>query len=378
MHRPLVVLGATGSIGRQTLDVATNLGLEVRALAAHRASAELLDLASQWPEAEVVAVGGDDVERRAFARALGSRVQFGPEAVVELARRTGCTVVNGIVGAAGLAASVSALEVGNRLALANKESLIAGGDVVLAAAASGGGELIPVDSEHSALFQCLVGERADTVARLVLTASGGPFFGKSFSELASMKPSDALAHPTWDMGPRITVDSASLMNKGLEVIEAHHLFGVAYDAIDVIVHRQSVVHSMVEFVDGSIKAQVGEPDMRVPIQYAMTYPQRAVGTLPPFDWAGQTLQFFEPDRTAFPALDLAYAAGRQGGSAPAVLNAADEVAVGAFLEGKLTFPGIVEVVERTLQAFAHVTPQSVADVIEVDAEARRMAISMIS
>lgn len=377
MNRPLVVLGATGSIGRQTLDVAARLGLSVSTIAALRPSPELSQLAGIWPDASVVVAGGETAERREFGSSLGGRVSFGSDAVVEAAGQSGLTVVNGIVGAAGLAASVAALLAGNRLALANKESLVAGGEVVLAAAARGGGELIPVDSEHSAIFQCMVGEPPDSISKVVLTASGGPFFGRSPSDLASVTPAEALAHPTWDMGPRVTVDSATLMNKGLEVIEAHHLFGVEYTRIDVVVHRQSIVHSMVEFVDGSTKAQVGAPDMRVPIQYAITFPERAPGLLPPFEWAGQTLEFFEPDRESFPALDLAYAAGEQGGTAPAVLNAADEIAVGAFLEGKLTFPEIVTVVERTLERFEHATPDSVSDVLTADRAARQLALSML-
>jgi len=324
----------------------------------------------------VVAADSAD-ERNRFQEALGRPVRFGSESVIEVASQPGSTVINGIVGAAGLPASVATLEAGNRLALANKESLVAGGDVVLTAARSGRGELIPVDSEHSALFQCLVGEVPTSVARLLLTASGGPFFGKHRADLAEVTAADALAHPTWDMGPRVTVDSATLMNKGLEVIEAHHLFGIDYDAIDVIVHRQSIVHSLVEFVDGSSKAQLGEPDMRVPIQYALTYPDRLAGTLPALHLADRPLEFYTPDRNTFPALDLAFAAGRLGGSAPAVLNAADEIAVEAFLDGRIGFLGIVRIVERTLEAFPHREFETVADVLAADGEARLLALSMV-
>jgi 1-deoxy-D-xylulose-5-phosphate reductoisomerase len=286
-------------------------------------------------------------------------------------------IVNGVVGAAGLRASVAALEAGNRLALANKESLVAGGPVVLAALQRGGGELLPVDSEHSALFQCLVGERPHTVRRLVLTASGGPFRGSTLEDLEQVTPEQALAHPTWNMGKRITVDSATLFNKGLEVIEAHYLFGVPYDKIDVVVHPQSIVHSLVEFVDGSLKAHVGEPDMRVPIQYALTFPDRVAGALGEFDFAFRSLTFDLPDRKVFRGLDLAYEAGRTGRSAPAVLNAADEVAVHAFLDGRLGFLGIPEVVERTLDQVAVVDLTTVDDVIEVDREARAVAHSLL-
>jgi 1-deoxy-D-xylulose-5-phosphate reductoisomerase len=234
-----------------------------------------------------------------------------------------------------------------------------------------------VDSEHSALFQCLVGESTAAVRRLVLTASGGPFRGYSIADLEKVTPAQALAHPTWNMGRRITVDSATLFNKGLEVIEAHYLFDMPYDRIEVVVHPQSIVHSLVEFVDGSLKAHVGEPDMRVPIQYAITYPDRAPGGLGAFDFSGRSLTFDHPDRRSFPALDLAYEAGRIGRSAPAVLNAADEVAVHAFLDGRLGFLGIPEVVERTLEEVPVVDLVTVDDVVEVDREARAVAHSLL-
>ncbi|MDH5374028.1 MAG: 1-deoxy-D-xylulose-5-phosphate reductoisomerase, partial [Acidimicrobiia bacterium] len=246
MTQPLVVLGATGSIGRQTLDVAGRLGIEVIALAARRGSNELLSIANDWPDARIVATAATGDERHRMSSVLGRRVAFGPEALEALAGEQGATIVNGVVGAAGLRASVAALAAGNRLALANKESLVAGGPVVLAALARGGGELLPVDSEHSALFQCLVGESPAAVRRLILTASGGPFRGWSRENLDTVTPAQALAHPTWNMGRRITIDSATLFNKGLEVIEAHYLFDIPYDSIDVVVHPQSIVHSLVE------------------------------------------------------------------------------------------------------------------------------------
>ncbi len=369
----LVVLGATGSIGGQTLEVADRLGLEVAAIAAGSTSDRLLEIASAYPEALVGVAAATPTERKSLAEALAGRVLFGPEALVELATTPGATIVNGIVGVAGLPSSVAALEAGNRLALANKESLVAGGDVVLAAGNRGGGTLVPVDSEHSAIHQCLVGEQAESVRRLILSASGGPFRGRTSAELETVTVDEALAHPTWDMGPRITIDSATLMNKAFEVIEAHHLFGVDYDRIDVVVHPQSIVHSLVEFVDGSLKAHLGEPDMRVPIQYAITDPDRAPGTLEPFDLAGRTLSFEEPDRDVFRCLDLGYSAGRSGGSAPAVLNAADEVAVQAFLERRIGFASIAVIVERTLDDVEHRTLMSVEDVFDVDREARAVA-----
>jgi len=307
---------------------------------------------------------------------LGERVSFGADAMPNLASIAGTIVVNGIVGSAGLATSVAALEAGNRLALANKESLVAGGPVVLAALERGGGELIPVDSEHSALAQCLEGETPDSVRRLILSASGGPFRGRSVGSLEGVTVEEALDHPTWAMGPRITIDSATLMNKAFEVIEAHYLFGLDYDRIDVVVHPQSIVHSVVEFIDGSLKAQLGEPDMRVPIQWAITYPGRAPGSLEAFSLAGRDLTFEDPDPVAFPCLRLGYEAGRAGGSAPAVLNAADEIAVQAFLEGRIGFTSITAIVEQTLETIEQRTLVSVSDVLEVDREARGVAHSL--
>ncbi len=378
MTRPLVLCGATGSIGTQALDVVDRNDLVVAGLAARRGSPGLLEAARRHPKAAVVVAAPNADERATFAHALGARVSFGPEALTALAGRPGSTVLNGVVGSAGLRASVAALEAGNRLALANKESLVAGGSVVLAAAERGGGEIIPVDSEHSALFQCLLGEPRERVARLILTASGGPFRGRSADSLADVTPSEAMAHPTWDMGRRISVDSATLVNKGLEVIEAHHLFGFDYDDIEVVVHPQSIVHSLVEFCDGSLKAHVGEPDMRIPIQYALSYPDRLPGPVEPFRLAGRTLEFEAPDRAAFPALELAYRAGRTGGVAPAVFNAADEVAVQAFLDGRLGFLGIPDVLERTLDRVVADEPASVEEVLAADAEARQTAASLIS
>jgi 1-deoxy-D-xylulose-5-phosphate reductoisomerase len=374
----VVVLGATGSIGSQTIEVAASLGLEVVALASRSASPKLAALAAAHPSARVIAAGGASEEREELERAIGRKVEFGPDAVTDAARTKGAVVVNGIVGAAGLRATVAGLEAGNRIALANKESMVAGGPVVTRAVAAHGGELIPVDSEHSAVFQCLVGESGEAVARVILTASGGPFRGWTRASLADVTPEQALSHPTWDMGPRITIDSATLFNKGLEVIEAHHLFGLDYDRIAVVIHPQSVVHSAVEFVDGSLKAHLGHPDMRIPIQFALTAPDRALSLARPFDLVGQSLTFEAPDPIAFPALGIAFEAGRTGGSAPAVLNAADEIAVAAFLQGRLGFLGIPEVVERTVDAVTWRELGSVDDVIEVDAEARSVAAGFVT
>lgn len=377
MTRPVVVLGATGSIGAQALDVAETLGLGVAAIAARRPSQRLAEIAERHPGATVMVAGGSAEERRQFEINVGRAVSYGPEAVVEAAGMPGVVVVNGIVGAAGLVATVTALRAGNRLALANKESLVAGGPVVKEALAAGG-ELIPVDSEHSALYQCLIGEPPGSVASLVLTASGGPFRGRDRESLEAVSPAEALDHPTWEMGPRITVDSATMFNKGLEVIEAHYLFDVPYDRIDVVVHPQSVVHALVEFTDGSWKSHMGVPDMRIPIQYALTAPNRLPSPAERFQLAGRDLNFEEPDRETFPAIDLAFEAGRRGGSAPAVLNAADEVAVEAFLQGRLGFLGISDVVAMTLEAVPWRALATVDDVLEVDREARAVASSLVA
>ncbi len=369
---PLVVLGATGSIGGQTLEVASRIGAQVAAVAANRASKELFDIALAYPDT-MICVAEPGEGRHRFESSFGDRVHFGPGAVTQAAALPDTTVVNGVVGAAGLRPSLSALYAGNRLALANKESLVAGGPLVHDALVEGGGELVPVDSEHSAIWQCIVGEPRDQVARLILTASGGPFRGMTRSELATVTVSEALKHPTWDMGPRITTDSATLMNKAFEVIEAHYLFGVDYDHIDVVIHPQSIVHSFVEFTDGVVKAEFGFPDMRKPIQYALSEPGRLRADHEAFDIAGVTLSFEDPDRETFPCLDLGYEAGRAGGTATAVLNAADEVAVGAFLDGQIRFVDIPEVVGRVLERHVASTPKDVEDIAAADAEARAYA-----
>lgn len=378
MTHPLVVLGATGSIGTQALEVADKLSLEVAVVAARSPSDRLGAIAERYPDARVVVGGGSSDERAAFQTRFGDRVDFGAEAIMAEASRSGRVVLNGIVGAAGLRATVAALEAGNRVALANKESLVAGGPVVKRALARGGGELLPVDSEHSALFQCLIGEPAESVSRLILTASGGPFRGMSRDDLANVTPAQALDHPTWTMGSRITIDSATMFNKGLEIIETHHLFDIDYDRIDVLVHPQSILHSAVEFVDGSWKGHIGHADMRIPIQYALTAPDRAGAPGSPFSLAGMQLSFEEPDRVAFPAIDIAYEVGRAGGTTPAVMNAADEIAVEAFLQGRLGFLGIADVVQRTIDSVGREEAETVADVIAADREARSVAASLVA
>jgi 1-deoxy-D-xylulose-5-phosphate reductoisomerase len=374
----LVVLGATGSIGTQTLEIARDLGMHVVGLAARMPSPALARLAAEWPDTTVVVTGATGDEARAFAAEVGSaRVHFGSSAMVELAR-TRATVVNGVVGIAGLPASVSALEAGNRLALANKESLVAGGQVIADAAARGGGELIPVDSEHSAIHQLVGATPRNQVHRLVLTASGGPFRGATRSDLAEVTPEQALDHPTWKMGSRITIDSATLANKGLEVIEASLLFDVDIDDVEVVVHPQSLVHSLVRLVDGTMLAHLGAASMRHPIEYAITYPGRADHTDRPFDLAGLSLTFEEPDLETFRALALAYQAGRAGGSAPAVFNAADEIAVAAFLQRRLGFLEIPTVIERCLDQLPVTKPSTAGEVLEIDRTARELAASLIA
>lgn len=346
--------------------------MPIHTIAARSASDALLALAAELPDARVCVVDRADREDE-FRSAIGDRLHFGRGAVTEAAAVRGATVVNGIVGAAGLAPSLAALYAGNRLALANKESLVAGGPLIERAVAEGAGELIPVDSEHSALWQCLAGEDTAAVDRVVLTASGGPFRGYSSEELDDVTVEQALAHPTWDMGPRISIDSATLMNKAFEVIEAHYLFGFDYAQIDVVVHPQSIVHSFIEFVDGVVKAEVGDPDMRKPIQYAITAPNRVRTEHRSFNPAAMSLTFEAPDRHAFPCLDLGYEAGRLGGTATAVLNAADEVAVQAFLGGQIAFSDIGSVVGEVLSVHEVFTPEDIEAIRSVDTEARAKA-----
>ncbi len=379
-NRPLglVVLGSTGSIGRQALDVATRYPERVRiiALAANRDDATLADQAIEHRVVDLAMADSASASRlqdRLARAGTRSGVESGDEAVVDLARHPEADIVlNALVGSAGLRATLATLEAGKVLALANKESLVVGGDLVTRAAAPGA--LRPVDSEHSAIFQCLEGEDPHRVARLWLTASGGPFLGKTRDELRDVRAERALAHPTWKMGPKITIDSATLMNKGLEVIEAHHLFSVAYDDIRVVVHPQSCVHSMVEFTDGSVKAHLGATDMRIPIQYAFSYPDRWDAPLDPVDFTALgSLDFGPADLETFGCLRLAFEAGREGGSAPCVLNASNEVAVAAFLGGRCAFLDIERTVEHALEALPVEYLSSLEHLEHVDERARTIA-----
>ncbi len=373
--KTISVVGSTGSIGTQTLDVVASEPDRYRivALGAGR-SVELLAAQAAAVRPERVAIADASLAADLEARVPeGTEVWAGPEALAAIAREAD-VVVNGVVGFAGLPVTLAALEAGRRLALANKESLIAGGPVVQVARATPGAEIIPVDSEHAAVHQCLAAGGVDRLSRIVLTASGGPFRGRSAADLAAVTVADALAHPTWSMGPKITVDSSTLMNKGLEVIEAHELFGVDYDRIEVVVHPQSIVHSMVEFSDGSTIAQLSTPDMRLPISYALAWPDRGRVPFGALDWSTlRRLDFEAPDGDAFPCLALAYQAGREGGTAPAWLNAANEVAVAAFLEGLISWPSIADVVKETLVRHHGTDPVSVDVVLEADRLAREQA-----
>lgn len=358
--------------------MAAGLGMEVRGLAAARGSASLLRLGTAHPGATVAVAAPTGEERERFVAELGRRVCFGAEGVIELAGTPGCVVLNGVVGSAGLAASVAALDAGNRLALANKESLVAGGPVVEAARRRGGGELLPVDSEHSALLQCLAGEDIAFVRRIVLSASGGPFLGRARADLERVTVAEALAHPTWRMGRRITVDSATLMNKAFEVIEVHWLFDAPWERIEVVIHPQSVVHSMVEFADGVVKAQLGPPDMRVPIQYALFYPRRVPNAeLPKLDTAVQSSLTFQPlDAARYPCFTLALETARRGGTFPTVLSAADEVAVEAFLARKIRFTDIPRLVEKVAASHRDSGAATVERILEADAWARAHALEL--
>ena len=374
--KKVVILGSTGSIGTQAMEiVAASKELQAVGLAAGSDWAQAVEQARQHG---VPAVAIADLHEAAKAqKTWDGRVLPGEEGIRELVLGSDADLVlNGIVGAAGLGPTIVALSEGIDVALANKESLVIGGELVTALAEATGARLLPVDSEHSALFQLIRGEAPGTVTKLVLTASGGPFRGRD--DLDGVTPDEALAHPTWDMGGRITIDCATLMNKGFEAIEAHHFFGVPYEAIEVVVHPQSIVHSLVQLNDGAALAHLGLPDMRVPISYALHYPERADTAAETLDLAQVgSLEFEPPDFDGFPCLRLAFEAGRAGGTAPCVLNAADEVAVAAFLAGKVPFTAIPEVVEGVLDAMPAEAPTHFEDLYASDEEARRRAGEML-
>ena len=374
MTKTLALLGSTGSIGQQTLQVARELGLRVAALTARNNVDKLEAQVRQFlPRLAVLYDPAAAQELRQRVVDLDVEVLSGPEGLLAAASMDEAdTVVTAVVGSVGLAPTLAAIEKGKRIALANKETLVCAGELVMAAAEKYGAEIIPVDSEHSALFQSLQGCRdRGEVKRLILTCSGGPFFGKHYEELEHMRPQDALKHPNWDMGAKITIDSATLMNKGLEIIEAMRLYRVGIESIDAVIHRQSIVHSLVEYRDGAMIAQLGTPDMKLPIRYALTYPHRAVSHDEPLDLLTcGALTFSAPDREAFRCLKIAREVAAVGGTACAVMNAANEEAVWAFLRGDTGFNGIHRLVERALDKVEVKYQPSLGDILEADRAAR--------
>ena len=380
--RSVTILGATGSVGCNTLDLILRQpeAFAVEALTAN-ASAERLAEQARRVGAKLAVVADEACYQDLKQALAGSGIEAaaGSQAVIEAADRPADWVMAAIVGAAGLAPTLAAVRRGAIIALANKETLVCAGSLMIAEVAHHGATLLPVDSEHNAIFQVLDFERRDAVERIILTASGGPFRAMPYASMADVTPEQAVAHPNWDMGAKISVDSATMMNKGLELIEAHHLFGLPEARIEILVHPQSVVHSMVAYSDGSVLAQMGQPDMRTPIAYTLAWPGRMATPVSRLDLAeiGQ-LTFEAPDSERFPALRLARQALQAGGSAPTVLNAANEAAVAAFLAGKLGFLGIAEVVDRTLEEIAAVPLGGLDEVWQIDQEARRIATSMFN
>ena len=376
--RGIAILGSTGSIGTQALDVVSDQrdALHVEVLSAHRNADLLIAQAKEFkPNAVVI---GDDAKWKEVNDALfddGIKVYSGADALEQVVEVDGIDMVlTAMVGAAGLKPTLRAIDAGKHIALANKETLVVAGEIVMNAARNKGVDIHPVDSEHSAIYQCIAGEFHNAIEKVILTASGGPFRGRTLDSLAGVTKADALKHPNWDMGAKITIDSASLMNKGLEVIEAKWLFDVTPDQIDVVVHPQSIVHSCVQFEDGSIKAQLGLPDMKLPIQYALTYPRRLKNDFPRFNFMDYpSLTFEQPDIKTFRNLGLAFEALRQGGNAPAVLNAANEIAVARFLRDDIEFLDLPRVVEHALAKVNHQAKPSLDDLIASDQEARAVA-----
>ena len=375
MRRKIAILGATGSIGKSTLDLVERSleRFEVVAVTAATNGEELARIARRTGAR--LAVVADETRLRILQELLvgtDCRAEAGEEALVEAAAGEADLVIAAIVGCAGLRPVMAAVGAGRVVALANKEALVTAGELMTGAAARSGATLLPIDSEHNAIFQCLAGNRREDLSRIILTASGGPFREASAEAMRAATPAQAVAHPKWDMGAKISVDSATLMNKGLELIEAHYLFGLPSERIDILVHPQSVVHSLVEFVDGSVLAQLGSPDMRIPIAYALAWPER-IGT--PADRLDlesiARLEFEAPDLERFPALRLARQALEAGGAAPIVLNAANEVAVASFLDGRIGFTEIAAIVERTLGQVRASAPGSIEDVLEIDRAARQ-------
>jgi len=375
--RTVALLGSTGSIGTQAVEVARGLDdVSVIALAA-ASNGQLMAEQARLLGVKVAALSDPDAARKhaPLFEEIGVKLLVGLEGVLEIAASAECDLVlNAIVGSAGLDATLAVLQRGADLALANKESLVAGGRLVTDTARSTGAAIVPVDSEHSAIYQCLLGEDKRDLRRIILTASGGPFRERPPGSLDEVTVEETLAHPTWNMGPKVTVDSATLVNKGLEVIEAHHLFDVDMDRIDVVIHPQSVVHSMVEMVDGSVLAHMGVPDMRIPVQYAMTRPRRAPSPAESLSLASYgELTFFEVDGDRWPALGLAYEAARRGGTCPAAMNAANEEAVAAFLAGQIGFTDVMKVVNLVLDKYEPLQGKTLDEIRETESASRRQA-----
>lgn len=376
MTKSISLLGSTGSIGRQTLDVCLELGIKVEALTAH-SNIDLLEEQTRQFLPRLVVLYEEDTAKvfRERISDLKIPVMHGIDGLIAAASLDECdTVVTAVVGMVGLRPTLAAIEKGKRIALANKETLVCAGELVMDAARRFGAEIIPVDSEHSAIFQCLQGcNSREEVKRLILTCSGGPFFGMTRDEVAKKTQADALRHPNWKMGKKITIDCATLMNKGLEYIEAMRLFDVPPENVSVVIHRQSIIHSMVEYRDGSVIAQMGTPDMRLPIRYALTYPARAHSPLPPLDLLScPPLTFHEPDLNAFPSLRLAMECARTGGISCAVLNGANEEAVGLFLQDRISFGQIPELVSYALDRIPGLENPTLEDILEADRCARRL------
>ena len=381
MSKTISILGATGSIGRQTLDVAEQLGLTVTALTANSNAERLEDQVRRFRPR--LAVLTDEAAAKDLAVRLadtGTKVLGGPEALTEAAVCPEAdTVVTAVVGMVGLKPTLAAIRERKRIALANKETLVCAGQLVMDTAEQYGAEIVPVDSEHSAIFQCVQGCRdRGEIRRLILTCSGGPFYGQTAEEVAGRTKADALRHPNWTMGPKITVDCATLMNKGLEVIEAMRLYRLPLEQVSVVIHRQSIVHSLVEYRDGAILAQLGTPDMRLPIRYAMTYPERSESPLEPLDLLScPPLTFARPDRETFPCLRLAEEAAQEGGTACAILNGANEEAVGLFLAEKIGFSDIPRLVAEARAAVTVVRDPSLEDILAADRAARRAVLDLV-
>lgn len=377
MTRRVSIFGATGSVGLSTLDLIRQhrSKYQVVALSANGNARAIAQLAREF-DAELAVVADESAYAELKEALAGTTIEVaaGPQALIEAARRDADWTMASIVGCAGLPSTMAAIEAGRTVALANKEALVSAGELMMAAVRRSGAVLLPVDSEHNAIFQCLSGGKIDQVRKITLTASGGPFRAFSLEEMRAVTPAQAVVHPNWDMGAKISIDSATMMNKGLELIEAYHLFPVGLDKLDILVHPQSVIHSMVEYVDCSTLAQLGSPDMRIPIASALAWPERIATTCKPLDLAtiGQ-LTFERPDQLRFPALRLARAAITDGGAKPAIMNAANEVAVAAFLNGQIKFLEIVALVDATLSAYVPNAPKGLDDLFSIDAGARHYA-----